>query len=128
MKTNQILRSYLAYLAVFLFMISCSKSADPEEPVNEQLVGVIDPALVGTWVGMVNGSFGEADMTMILDSNGDMSAEGSTSLYCPIEAQWEVRTNRFKASGKDKCDGTSVTFDAPYSKTMLSGTWSAGSV
>ena len=127
MKTNKTLKSYLACLMVFLLIISCSKSNDTEEQPNPQPEGVIDPALVGTWVGTVNGSFGEADMTMELESNGDMSAEGSTSLYCPMEAKWEVRANRFKASGNDKCDGTSVTFDAPYSKTKLSGSWSAGS-
>ncbi|RKN77022.1 hypothetical protein [Ulvibacterium marinum] len=127
MKINQILHSYLACLAVFLIIISCSKSDDTVEPVIEEQVDVIDPALVGTWEGTVSGSFGDADMTMVLESNGDMSAEGSTSLYCPMDAKWKVKSNRFKASGNDRCDGTSVTFDAPYSKTKLSGSWSAGS-
>lgn len=127
MKTNLILHSYLACLALFIFIPACSKSDNPKEQIIEQPVGVIDPALVGTWVGTVDGSFGEADMTMVLESNGDMSAEGSTTLYCPMEAKWEVLSGKFKATGKDKCDGTSVTFDAPYSKTKLDGSWSAGS-
>jgi hypothetical protein len=89
--------------------------------------GIIDPALVGSWVGTVDGSFGSADMTMILDEDGMVTAEGTTDLYCPINGNWEVLDNRFEIKGNDECDGTSMTMNAPYSKTKLVGNWNASS-
>lgn len=117
---------YFIWCTILIF-IGCSKSDDSQNQADQDPQGIIDSDLVGTWVGTVSGSFGDADMTMVLENNGDMSAEGSTSLYCPMEAKWKVLGGKFKASGNDKCDGTSVTFEAPYSKTKLNGKWSAGS-
>ena len=116
----------ICFLAMWC-ILSCSKSSDAQEPEIEPPVGVIDAALVGTWTGTLNGSLGEADMSMMLTDKGVMSAEGSTSLYCPINATWEVIGGKFKAKGNDECDGTAVTFDAPYSKTKLVGSWNANS-
>ncbi len=124
MRVYQILNT-CALLIVIL--IGCSNNDNSQEPNNEPQVGVIDPALVGTWSGSLNGSFGAADMTMELSADGGLSAEGSTALYCPIAAKWEVIGGRFKAKGNDDCDGTSVTFDAAYSTTKLVGTWNASS-
>lgn len=109
-------------LLLTLTVVTCSSSDEPEIPVEQ---GNIDPALVGTWLGTVNGSFGEAEMTMVLKNNGDASGEGSTDLYCPVNAKWEVKASNFIAKGNDECDGSAVTFTAPYSKTRLNGTWSS---
>lgn len=127
MKTIQIVRVHFVCILALTIFIRCSNSDSSPDPPDQEPKGIVDPDLVGTWAGTVKGSFGEADMTMILGSNGAMSAEGSTSLYCPMEANWEVLSGKFKAKGNDKCDGTSVAFEAPYSKTKLSGKWSAGS-
>lgn len=127
MKIQYVLNWYTIRIIALCFLISCSKSSDAQEPEDVQPTGVIDPALVGTWSGTLNGSFGEADMTMELSDDGVMSAEGSTALYCPIEAKWEVIGGKFKAEGNDDCDGTAVSFDAPYSKTKLTGSWNASS-
>jgi hypothetical protein len=123
-QKNAVLR--LLLILSIVVGISCSKSEDQPEP-EPQAQAVVDPELVGSWEGTIDGSFGEADMTLTLKSNGDLSGEGSTALYCPMEANWEVKGGRFKANGKDKCDGTGVTMDAPYSKTTLKGTWEASS-
>ncbi len=56
-----------------------------------------------------------------------MSGEGADAPYCPMTATWEVLGSSFKAVGKDECDGMSVSFTVPYSKTQLKGTWNASS-
>jgi hypothetical protein len=119
---------YAICICTVFIAASCAKSdTDSVEDDNPTPVGIIDPALVGTWVGTVDGSFGTADMTMTLNEDGTVSAEGSTELYCPIVGTWEVLANKFQIKGKDDCDGTSVSMNAPYSKLRLAGSWSASS-
>ncbi|WP_298791825.1 hypothetical protein [uncultured Allomuricauda sp.] len=117
--------SKIRFLLIAIMCIACSSSDDgtKEEPVS----GEIDPALVGTWVGTIDGGLGEAEIIIDLKSNGTMSGEGANSPYCPLNAKWEVKESSFVAKGNDNCDGTSVTLTAPYSKTELKGKWSASS-
>jgi len=124
MKIN--LSLYLVFACSFIvFSISCSKSDDSPDNDEQSLeAGIIDPVLVGSWVGTVDGSFGSADMTMILDSDGTVSAEGTLALNCSINGKWEVLGNKFKINGSD-CDSTAITLDAPYSKIRLAGNWNA---
>ena len=121
------LRLYWICIYTIILSTSCTKSGGPgkEEPPFEE--GIIDPALVGTWLGTVEGSFGSADMTMILGNDGKVSTEGTTELYCPVNGTWEVLEKKFEIKGKDDCDGTSVTMNAPYSKSKLVGNWNASS-
>ena len=125
MKIN--LSLYLVFVCSFMvFSISCSKGDDSPDSDKQSLeAGIIDPVLVGTWVGTVDGSFGSADMTMILDNDGTVSAEGTIALNCSINGKWEVLGNEFKINGNDDCDGTAITLNAPYSKLRLAGNWNA---
>ncbi len=105
--------------------ITCSSSDDGTK--EEPPVGKIDQALVGTWVGTIDGGLGEAEIIIDLNSDGTMSGEGADSPYCPLTAKWEVQGTSFIAKGNDTCDGTSVTLTAPYSQTLLMGEWNASS-
>lgn len=56
-----------------------------------------------------------------------MSGEGEDSPYCPLNTTWEVKDEKFMATGNDECDGTAVTMTAAYSQTRLQGSWNASS-
>lgn len=122
-KINQLILSIFILIVIF----ACSGNDDNDDASSNSTLGQIDSELVGTWVGEVDGSFGKADMTMVLQSNGNMTAGGSTALYCPMAGKWGVKSNNFKVEAKDNCDGTSVGLNASRSITMLSGNWSASS-
>ena len=118
-------------MGIMLVFVACS--SNDNEAMEEETMApeeVIDPDLVGTWSGDVSGSFGEAVVTILLMADGttDLSVEEGSADYCPIpNLEWFVQGNRFKMRGNDECDGTLVNFDAPYSQTMLIGTWNASS-
>jgi hypothetical protein len=122
-KANSISGTLLLLTAIM--GITCSSSDNG--PAEETQEGKIDQALIGNWVGTINGGLGEAEIVIDLKSDGTMSGEGADSPYCPLTAKWEVLGESFKAKGNDKCDGTSVSFTAPYSKTQLIGSWNASS-
>lgn len=112
-------------LIVSICCISCSSS--DHSPVEEIQGPISDPTLVGIWTSTIDGGLGEATIVIDLKGDGAMSGEGADSPYCPMTATWEVLGSSFIAAGKDDCDGTSVSFTAPYSKTQLKGTWNASS-
>lgn len=122
-KVNSL--SKILLLLIVLMCITCSSSDDGTK--EEPPIGKIDQALVGTWVGTIDGGLGEAEIVVDLKSDGTMSGDGTDSPYCPLTAKWEVQGTSFIAKGNDTCDGTSVTLTAPYSKTQLKGTWNASS-
>ena len=88
-------------------------------------LGPIDPALVGTWKGTLDGSFGPSEMVMHLHADGS-APFGGTGQYCAVDGTWGVSGTDFSARGHD-CTGTRVTLVAPASSTNLTGTWSATS-
>jgi hypothetical protein len=62
-------------------------------------------------------------MTMILNDDGSMSATNSNPQFHPInDGTWSVEQDQFSARGEDILD-TLVQFSAPYSTTVLDGTW-----
>ena len=91
-------------------------------------VGSVDPELVGTWSGDLEGSFGPGTFSMTLTSTGSMATRntGGSSNYCAVSGDWGVAAGQFTARGSD-CTGTIVTFSAPSTPTRLSATWSATS-
>lgn len=119
----------LGIIAILFFTLACSgdDGGNDVPPTTDQGIGEVDQALVGIWIGEVSGSFGNADMTMELKSDGTISAEGSTGLYCKINGKWGVKDNVFRIKGNDVCDGTAVTFNATRSVARLSGSWNAAS-
>ena len=88
-------------------------------------LGAVDPALVGTWIGTLNGSFGPGTFTMNLTASGRFQNEGSGN-YCAVSGTWGVSAGQFSAVGPD-CTGTIDTFKAPVSAMNLSGEWTASS-
>jgi hypothetical protein len=107
-----------------------STSSTPTAPTPAPLppIGSVDPALVGTWSGDLEGSFGPGSFSMTLTSTGSMGTvnTGGSSNYCAVGGDWGVAAGQFTARGSD-CTGTIVTFSAPSSPTRLLGTWSATS-
>ena len=97
----------------------------PPAPTPTINVGAVDPALVGTWNGTLNGSFGPGTFTMILNTNGRLESQGSGN-YCGVAGNWGVSEGEFMATGPD-CTGTIVTFRAPASGSVMSGQWTASS-
>lgn len=122
-KTNSI--SKIPFLLIAIMCMTCSSSDDGA--IEEPQSGEIDQALVGTWIGTIDGGLGEAEIVIDLKSDGTMSGEGADSPYCPLNAKWEVKESSFIAKGNDTCDGTAVTLTAPYSQTELKGRWNASS-
>ena len=92
-------------------------------PIPPPSVGAVDSALVGTWNGSVDGSFGYATLSIILGATGALTTvnTGGASAYCAISGEWGVDAGRFTARGAD-CTGTIVTLTAPATNTRLSGT------
>ena len=119
--------STLATLLLLITIICTTCSSSDDSPVEVQQESKIDPALVGSWVGTIDGGLGEANIEIELKGDGTMSGEGANSPYCALTAKWEVVGSSFKAKGNDSCDGTAVSFSAPYSKTKLTGSWNASS-
>ncbi len=118
---NHSLRTLIYFSLLVLCLSACGKDDVMPEQQSEMR---IDTSLVGLWTGTVTGSFGEADMMMDLRIDGKMAAEGSTTLYCPIDGTWHVKSDKFIARGNDDCDGTLVTFTAPVAERKLVGNWS----
>jgi hypothetical protein len=88
--------------------------------------GPVEPALVGNWNGIVDGSFGPGTFSMTLLADGSIRTSGSGN-YCAFTGTWGVTSGQFKTGGPD-CTGTIVQLTAPVlSNTSLSGTWSASS-
>jgi uncharacterized membrane protein YfcA len=110
----------------------CGKStpSTPTAPTPTPLpsLGSVEPALVGTWSGTLEGSFGPGTFTMTLASTGSVTTvnTGGSSNYCAVSGDWGVAAGQFTGRGSD-CTGTIVTFSAPSSSTRLAGTWSATS-
>jgi hypothetical protein len=93
--------------------------------------GVVDSALVGTWVGPIEGNNGQGmeaagTMTMALNADGSLSVRVSSSRFHPIDSgNWSVSPTEFKATGTDLF-GNLVYFNAPRSTTRLEGHWDSG--
>ena len=131
----RLLASRLAPAALALLMLeACGGKSAPTAPTATptpppmQSIGTVDLALVGSWNGTVDGSFGFGTFTMILTATGAMNTvnTGGSSNYCAITGDWGVDAGQFGARGSD-CSGTIVTLRAPSSNTRMSGTWSATS-
>jgi hypothetical protein len=123
----------IAVTALAMVMLhACGKSTPTAPtavtPAPVPPVGSVDPALVGTWSGNLEGSFGPGAFTMTLAPAGTVTTvnTGGSSNYCAVSGDWGVAAGQFTARGSD-CTGTVVTFSAPSSPTRLSGTWSASS-
>lgn len=125
-------RIIVALLAVTL--TSCGgkgTSSTPTAPTplpSASSLGPVDPALVGTWHGSLDGSFGAGSFGMSLLSSGSMTTlnTGGSSNYCAVSGDWGVASSQFTARGPD-CTGTIVTFTARSSGTTMTGTWTASS-
>jgi len=125
---------HLAGLALAAIMLDgCGGKGTPSTPTPitptpPPSVGAVDPALVGTWNGSVEGSFGPGTLAMTLAATGALTTvnTGGSSNYCAIGGDWGVDAGQFTARGSD-CTGTVVTFRAPSSTTRLTGTWTATS-
>ena len=98
-------------------------SQSPSSPAPS--LGSVDPALVGTWTGTVQGSFGPGTLTMTLGADSSAWFQGSGN-YCRADGNWGVTATKFNAWGSD-CTGTVITKVAPASSTRLTGTWIASS-
>ena len=118
---------------VGLTLTSCGgkgTNATPTTPTasTPPAIGPVDPALVGTWNGSLDGSFGAGSFSMILSSSASITTvnTGGSSNYCAVSGDWGVAAGQFTARGRD-CTSTVVTFTAPASPTTMSGTWTASS-
>jgi len=100
-------------------------ASSPSPSPSPVVVGPIDRALVGRWVGILSGSLGPAELVMQLDADGSGWFEG-TGRYCRAVGNWGVSGSGFTAQGSD-CTGTVVTMVAPASSTSMTGTWTATS-
>ena len=107
----------LIYL-IFSFFILLTGCSDNK---NENNYPNINLDLVGTWTGPVDGSGGFAALTMILNDDGTMSAEGDNSFYLLLSGTWEATTTQFTAtaSGGDIV----VSYDASVQGDSMAGTW-----
>jgi hypothetical protein len=123
-------RTFLPYLLVPLALAACGGDdpAAPEQPAAPD--PVVDAALVGEWLGRVQGSgggiSGAADIRFELDADGRMRASVSNLPFHPIPSgTWGVAEGAFVAKGVDT-GGSVVHFEAPYSTTHLQGNWKTG--
>lgn len=124
---------FIAITALATVMVNACGKRTPSAPTAVTPapflpVGSVSPALVGTWSGNLEGSFGPGAFTMTLAPTGTVSTvnTGGSSNYCAVSGDWGVAAGQFTARGSD-CTGTIVTFSAPSSPTRLSGTWHATS-
>jgi hypothetical protein len=119
----------IVVIALATMLEACGGRSSPSTPTAPSPPaasrGPVDPALVGTWSGTVDGSFGSGTFTMSLDEAGSMSASGSGN-YCSSSGGWGVSAGQFTVTARD-CTGTILTFRAPASTTRLVGTWEASS-
>ena len=120
-------RMWLPLLVVAL--LACGDD-DPVAPTPAPLP-TVDDALVGTWVGPIQGTPPggtqvSGTMTMNLNADGSMSVAIDNPAFHPINnGTWSVSGSEFSASGADT-EGTVVSFLAPRSTTQLEGTFNAG--
>ena len=103
---------------------SSGAAAAPTALPTPVAVGPVDPALVGTWVGPMDGTFGPAEMTLVLNADGTARSIGTRPQYCQALGNWGVSGGEFTALGT-ACDGTKVNLVAPASGTTLKGRWFA---
>ena len=125
-----------AVACLILVQVACGGGGGPAGPAPPTAasplptptpvpLGPIDPALVGTWTGSLDGSYGPAVLTMELRADGTAYFQG-TGQYCRVNGGWGVSGTEFSSRGRD-CTGTEVTAVAPASSTTMAGTWSASS-
>jgi predicted small lipoprotein YifL len=135
-------KRFMSFALLMVSLTSCGgkgTSATPTAPTPAPIatapvpappspLGVVDSALLGTWSGSLDGSFGVGFFNMTLSSNGTMLTmnTGGSSNYCPVFGNWGVASGQFNGRGDD-CTGTVVTFFAPSSATTMTGTWTASS-
>jgi len=107
----------LIYL-IFSFTILLTGCSDNKNENNNPNINL---DLVGTWTGTIDGSGGFAALTMILNDDGTMSAEGDNSFYHLLSGTWEATTTQFAAtaSGGDIV----VSYDASVQGDSMAGTW-----
>jgi hypothetical protein len=86
-------------------------------------------ALVGTWAGTVDGSFGPFEVTVEIVGTGRFEVMSALDAVqqCELDGRWSVADGIVRLVGRDDCDGTRVTWIAPYSEQRLEGTWTASS-
>jgi hypothetical protein len=58
---------------------------------DEDPVGVVDPDLVGTWIGPVDGSGGPDTLTLVLAGDGTFDGQGTTPFYSHLAGPWRVK-------------------------------------
>ena len=113
---------------IVVALLACSSDDDPAAPPDPDPQPTVDEALVGTWVGPIveSSTQGSGIMTLILSSDGSMSATVTNPAFHPIpNGTWGVSEGEFTATGADTTLGV-VSFTAPRSTTRLTGTWSSG--
>ena len=103
---------------IFSFSILLTGCSDNKNENNNPNINL---DLVGTWTGPIDGSGGFAALTMILNDDGTMSAEGDNSFYNLLSGTWEATTTQFTAtaSGGDIV----VSYDASVQGDSMAGTW-----
>ena len=109
-------------IPLLIGLLACSESTPP--PTQQS---VVDPALVGTWVGMIQNPAAQQSgtLTMMLNGDGSMSATVNNPIFNPVpNGTWNVTGTQFNGRGNDT-QGTLIIFQAPRSETQLSGSWNA---
>ena len=109
--------TFLIYLLISFFLLLTGCADDEDEKSNPK----INPDLVGTWTGIVDGSAGLASLTIILNDDGTMSAEGDTSFYGLLSGTWEATDMQFSATASS--GGIVVSYDASVQGDSMAGTW-----
>ena len=134
-------KRFMSFALLMLSVTSCGgkgTSSTPTAPTSAPItvtvpalpppLGAVDSALVGTWSGSLDGSFGVGFFNMTLSPDATMLTmnTGGSSNYCAMFGNWGVASGQFSGRGDD-CTRTVVTFVAPSSGTTMTGTWTASS-
>jgi hypothetical protein len=113
-------------VAIQIINISCSSDDNGIEVAEVLSERTIDPKLVGTWNGTMEGSIGTAIFVYTLQMNGEIIAETDSQVLCTFQGAWWVSNKIFTASGEDECGGTAIELlGNNASSTQISGNWTA---
>ncbi|MDP2724737.1 MAG: hypothetical protein Q8O44_00505 [Syntrophales bacterium] len=114
MKKNLAIMLAVA-LTVMPFWLGCGGGSENK---NEDSIN-----LVGTWTGTLSGSGGTESLTMILNADHTMTAQGSNVFYSQLYGTWALSGSQF--TGNASSGNLSINFtNASVSGNAMSGTWS----
>lgn len=117
-------------VTILLLLLPACGGDDPVAPPAPAPDPVVDAALVGEWLGSIEGRSstmsGSADIRFNLNDDGTMKVTPSRLPFHSIPfGSWGVRQDSFIAYGTDT-EGNPVAFRASRSTTQLDGTWMGG--